>query len=81
VYYWASVIPGRKYGPVVGFFTGYWNFFAWLFACASLASIFTNQVLQVCIQDWNFFRYTPWEAANSTDITADVFAISPEFGF
>lgn len=25
VYHWASITPGKRYGRVVGFFAGYWN--------------------------------------------------------
>jgi amino acid transporter len=38
-YLWASVTPGKRYGPVVGFFSGYWNALAWVFAAASMSSI------------------------------------------
>lgn len=40
VYHWASVTPGKKYGRVVGFFAGYWNWFAWVFGAASMSAIF-----------------------------------------
>lgn len=38
-YLWASITPGRKYGRVVGFFAGWWNLFAWIFAAASMSAI------------------------------------------
>jgi choline transport protein len=39
VYHWASVTPGKKYGRVVGFFAGYWNWLAWVLGAASISSI------------------------------------------
>lgn len=33
VYHWASITPGPRYGRICGFFAGWWNFFAWNFAC------------------------------------------------
>lgn len=29
VYHWASVTPGPRWGRVVGFFAGWWNYLAW----------------------------------------------------
>ena len=40
VYHWASVTPGKRWGRVVGFFAGYWNWFAWIFGAASMSFIF-----------------------------------------
>jgi choline transport protein len=39
VYHWASITPGPRFGRVVGFFTGYLNFFGWIFDLASITSI------------------------------------------
>ena len=39
VYHWATTTPGRKYGRVVGFFAGYWNWLAWVFGTASMSFI------------------------------------------
>jgi choline transport protein len=30
VYHWASITPGPRYGPVCGWFAGWWNTFAWM---------------------------------------------------
>lgn len=38
-YLWASVTPGKKYGRAVGFFAGWWNMLAWIFAAASMSAI------------------------------------------
>ena len=39
-YLWASVTPGKKYGRIIGFFAGWWNVLAWIFAAASMSAIF-----------------------------------------
>ncbi|KAF9067726.1 choline transport protein [Rhodocollybia butyracea] len=41
VYHWASVTAGR-YGRIVGFFTGFINFYGWIFAVSSNAVIPAN---------------------------------------
>ncbi|OJD20984.1 hypothetical protein ACJ73_07679 [Blastomyces percursus] len=46
VYHWASVTAGR-YGRPVGWLAGYWNFFAWVFGAASIASILANQTVSM----------------------------------
>ena len=38
-YLWASVTPGKKYGRAIGFFAGWWNVLAWIFAAASMSAI------------------------------------------
>ncbi|KAF2140050.1 uncharacterized protein K452DRAFT_231526 [Aplosporella prunicola CBS 121167] len=45
VYHWASITAGPKYGRVVGYFAGWWNFFAWIFGAASQSSILANLIL------------------------------------
>lgn len=39
VYHWASVTPGPRFGRVVGFFAGWWNYLAWSMGAASMAAI------------------------------------------
>lgn len=46
VYHWASVTPGAKWGRTVGFFTGWLNFFGWVFDLASIVNIPAN----ICVQ-------------------------------
>ncbi|OAX83895.1 hypothetical protein ACJ72_01741 [Emergomyces africanus] len=46
VYHWATITAGR-YGRPVGWFAGYWNFFAWVFGAASMASILANQTVSM----------------------------------
>ena len=45
VYQWATVTPGPRWGRVVGFFAGYWNWLAWVFGAASMALIFVRNDL------------------------------------
>ncbi|TAQ91588.1 hypothetical protein B7494_g101 [Chlorociboria aeruginascens] len=47
VYHWASITPGPKYGRMCGWFAGWWNTFAWIFACASISSISGNIVVAI----------------------------------
>ena len=47
VYHWASVTPGPKYGRVVGFYTGWLNFFGWIFDLSSIANIPANVAVQM----------------------------------
>lgn len=39
VYHWASVTPGQRWGRVVGFFAGWWNYLGWSMGAASMAAI------------------------------------------
>lgn len=39
VYHWASVTPGPRFGRIVGFFAGWWNYLAWSMGGASMAAI------------------------------------------
>ena len=36
---WSSVTAGKTYGSAVGYFAGWWNALAWVFAEASMSSI------------------------------------------
>jgi amino acid transporter len=60
VYHWASVTPGPKYGRVVGFFAGWWNYLAWIMGAASMASIFGNTVVQMYALNHAGFVAEPW---------------------
>ncbi|KAG0646426.1 Choline transport [Hyphodiscus hymeniophilus] len=63
VYHWASLTPGPKYGRALGFFTGFINFFGWLFDLASIVYIMSELVIQMyslyhpnyVIQPWHIF--------------------------
>ncbi|KAK0375081.1 amino acid permease [Colletotrichum limetticola] len=60
VYHWASVTPGRRWGRVVGFFAGWWNYLAWILGAASMASIFGNTVVQMYALNHTGFEAKPW---------------------
>lgn len=55
--------PGPRYGRMVGFFTGFLNFFGWIFDLASIVSIPANVVVQMyaifhpdlAIEAWHVF--------------------------
>lgn len=47
VYHWATMVAGPRHGRVVGFFTGWLNFAAWLFGLASLVQVTANTVVQL----------------------------------
>ncbi|ORY62450.1 amino acid permease [Pseudomassariella vexata] len=60
VYHWASVTPGQKWGRIVGFFAGWWNYLAWVLGAASMASIFGNTVVQMYALNHAGFEANPW---------------------
>ena len=47
-YLWASVTPGRLWGRSVGFFAGWWNALAWVFAAASISAIGGKWLCHIC---------------------------------
>jgi len=63
VYHWATVTPGKRWGRVVGFFAGYWNWLAWVFGLASMTSIVATTIVQMyalkhpdlVVQPWHVF--------------------------
>ncbi|ROV86910.1 hypothetical protein VSDG_10107 [Cytospora chrysosperma] len=60
VYHWASVTPGPRYGRVVGFFAGWWNYLGWSMGAASMAAIFGNTVVQMYALNHPEFTAEPW---------------------
>jgi choline transport protein len=60
VYHWASVTPGPRFGRVLGFFTGYINFFGWIFDLASIAQIEANIVVQMYAVYHPDLEIQPW---------------------
>ncbi len=52
--------PGKRYGRVIGYYAGYWNFFGWMLGTASLSAIVGN----ICVQMYGVTHpeYTskPW---------------------
>ncbi|EPE24398.1 hypothetical protein GLAREA_08250 [Glarea lozoyensis ATCC 20868] len=51
VYHWASITPGPKYGPICGFFAGWWNTFAWIIGAGNDACILSLDSFraQICL--------------------------------
>ena len=47
VYQWATITAGKRWGRIVGFYAGWWNFLAWVLGAASMTSIFSNTVVQM----------------------------------
>ncbi|KAI0909779.1 putative amino acid transporter [Ustulina deusta] len=47
VYHWATIAGGPRWGRMLGFFTGWINFFGWMFDLASLIQITANVVIQL----------------------------------
>ncbi|KAI1353411.1 putative amino acid transporter [Xylaria sp. FL0043] len=47
VYHWATIAGGPRWGRMLGFFTGWLNFFGWMFDLASLIQITANVVVQL----------------------------------
>ncbi|KUI62813.1 Choline transport protein [Cytospora mali] len=60
VYHWASVTPGPRFGRVVGFFAGWWNYLAWTMGGASMAAIFGNTIVQMYALNHPEFTAQPW---------------------
>ncbi|KAF6844342.1 choline transporter [Colletotrichum musicola] len=42
VYHWATIAGGPRWGRALGFFTGWINFYGWMFSLASLLQITSN---------------------------------------
>ncbi|KAI0126580.1 amino acid/polyamine transporter I [Xylariales sp. AK1849] len=47
VYHWATIAAGPRWGRMVGFFTGWINFYGWMFDLAALVQISSNIVIQM----------------------------------
>ncbi|KAL1982354.1 hypothetical protein VTN96DRAFT_1385 [Rasamsonia emersonii] len=60
VYHWASITAGPKWGRMVGFFTGWINFFGWMFDLASLIQITSNITIQMYSTYHPGFVLQPW---------------------
>ena len=59
VYHWASITAGR-YGRVCGWFAGWWNFLAWIFAAASIAEIVGAQAVSMYAATHPLFVTQRW---------------------
>lgn len=60
VYHWATITPGPRWGRVVGFFAGYWNWLAWVWGEASFTLIFANTIVQMYALKHPGFVAQPW---------------------
>ena len=60
VYHWATMVAGPRKGRVVGFFTGWINFFAWMFGLASLVQVTANTVVQMYATYHSAFVSEAW---------------------
>ncbi|KAI0021094.1 amino acid transporter [Xylariomycetidae sp. FL0641] len=61
VYHWATIAGGPRWGRMLGFFTGWINFYGWMFDLAALVQISSNILVQMYVtyhQDGNS-SYTP----------------------
>ncbi|KAH9893031.1 amino acid transporter [Xylariomycetidae sp. FL2044] len=47
VYHWATIAAGPRWGRMVGFFTGWVNFYGWMFDLAALIQITANILVQM----------------------------------
>ncbi|KAI2614863.1 amino acid transporter [Hypoxylon sp. NC1633] len=47
VYHWATIAAGPRWGRTVGFFTGWINFYGWMFDLAALVQITANILVQL----------------------------------
>ncbi|ROW14846.1 hypothetical protein VPNG_03821 [Cytospora leucostoma] len=61
VYHWATIAAGPRWGRMVGFFTGWINFYGWMFDLASLLQITANvSVALYQIYHQNSYVYEAW---------------------
>lgn len=60
VYLWATVIPGPRFGRVVGFFAGWWNYLAWTLGAASMAAILGNTAVHMYTLNHPGFEPAVW---------------------
>ncbi|KAM5356903.1 hypothetical protein ACJ41O_003549 [Fusarium nematophilum] len=60
VYHWASVTPGPRWGRMIGFFAGWWNYLAWVLGAASMSSILSNTLVQMYALNHEGFVAEQW---------------------
>src|SRR3569833_1647784 len=61
VYHWSTLAGGPRWGRVVGFFTGWINFYGWMFDLAALVQITANiSVNMYAIFHQDTFAPEPW---------------------
>lgn len=60
VYHWATIASGHRWGRMVGFFTGWINFFGWMFDLAALIQITANITIQMYATYHPDYIQQPW---------------------
>ncbi|KAH8883852.1 amino acid transporter [Thozetella sp. PMI_491] len=61
VYHWATIAGGPRYGRIIGFFTGWVNFYGWMFDLASLLQITANiSVSMYTVYHQDTYVAEPW---------------------
>ncbi|KAK4208358.1 amino acid transporter [Rhypophila decipiens] len=62
VYHWATIAAGPKWGRVVGFFTGWINFYGWMFDLAALTQITANIAINMyVVYHQDTYVFEPWQ--------------------
>ncbi|TQN68133.1 Choline transport protein [Colletotrichum shisoi] len=61
VYHWATIAGGPRWGRALGFFTGWINFYGWLFSLASLLQISSNVAVSMyAVWNWDHYVSQPF---------------------
>jgi choline transport protein len=61
VYHWATIAGGAKWGRSLGFFTGWINFYGWMFDLAALSQIAANTaVAMYTVYRQDSYQAEPW---------------------
>jgi choline transport protein len=61
VYHWATIAGGPKWGRMVGFFTGWINFYGWMFDLAALIQITANVSVNLyVVYHQSTYVYAEW---------------------
>lgn len=62
VYHWATIAAGPRWGRMLGFFTGWINFYGWMFDLASLLQITANiSVNLYVVYHQSTYVYNAWQ--------------------
>ncbi|KAF7122790.1 hypothetical protein CNMCM5793_000900 [Aspergillus hiratsukae] len=60
VYHWSTVLAGPKYGRITGFFAGWFNFLAWVFATSSTCAILGNALVEMYLVGHPDVEWKAW---------------------
>ncbi|KAJ4393144.1 hypothetical protein N0V93_002351 [Gnomoniopsis smithogilvyi] len=62
VYHWATIAAGPRWGRMLGFFTGWINFYGWMFDLASLLQITANVSVNLyVVYHQSTYVYNAWQ--------------------